>query len=130
MKRFKFIRSDMQQKLEGLLQVMGVVHSVDQDGFVVTDEADALLLDDLASAVRTSVFPSWCTFCTTTDEGMIDAELRQESIKYLNENGIGFAEEIDDEHHWFLLREGTEIPESIYEEAVRRAVALEQSTGE
>jgi hypothetical protein len=97
--RFRFFRDDLQQKLIALVRAMGLEYFI-EDSHLCTKESDELVVEDLRSAVRTSVFPEW--HCWRGGAGK-DPGLYDRYRTYMVEHGIEFVEEDDNGRRSFLL---------------------------
>jgi hypothetical protein len=97
--KFCFLRDDLQQKLVALVAAMGLQYRI-EDGFLCTSEKDQLVVEDIRSAVRTSVFDEWHLWRGGAGK---DPALYQRYRAYMTEHSIQFVEENDNGSRWFLL---------------------------
>jgi hypothetical protein len=97
---FQFLRADLQQKLIALVVAMGLEYWI-EDGRLCTHERDRFVVEDLRSAIRTSVFEDWHLFRGTSAKNPV---LYNRYRAYIIERGIPFVEEEDNGSRWFLLR--------------------------
>src|SRR5690349_5854789 len=79
---------------------MGLEHRV-EGGFLWTRDEDWFVVEDLRSAVRSSVFDEWHLW---RGSGGTDPSLYERYRAYMAEHGIPYAEEEDNGARWFILR--------------------------
>ena len=96
--RFRFVRIDLQRELVALVVAMGLKYRI-EDGYLCTTEQDELVVEDLRSAVRTSVFEDWHLWRGGVAK---DPALYHRYVAYMTEHGIEFVEEDDNGSQWFL----------------------------
>lgn len=96
---FRFLHRDLQDKLIRLVRAMGLDYEV-EDGHVRTRDDDWAVVEDLRSAVRSSVFTEWQTW---RGQAGLDSETRARYRTYMEENGIRYLEEEENGTHWFVL---------------------------
>jgi hypothetical protein len=96
---FRFLRDDLQQKLVALVAAMGLEYRI-EDGCLCTSERDKYVVEDLRSAVRTSVFDDWHLWRGGAAK---DPSLYDRYRAYMAEHGIRYVEEDDNGSRWFLL---------------------------
>ena len=97
--RFRFLRTDLQKKLIALVVAMGLRCRI-ENGYLCTAEADELVVEDLRSAIRTSVFEEWHLW---RGGAATNPALYDRNIEYMKTNKIAFDEEDDNGVRWFLL---------------------------
>jgi hypothetical protein len=97
--RFRFLRIDLQEKLIALVVALGLNHRI-ENGYLCTSEIDELVVEDLRSAVRTSVFEEWHLWRGGSAK---NSALYHCYIAYMNNQAIDFVEEDDNGARWFLL---------------------------
>src|SRR5438067_272615 len=97
--RFRFLRDDLQQKLIALVAAMGLSYRI-EDEYLCTAEKDQYVVEDLRSAVRTSVFEEWHLWRGGSAK---EPSLYDRYRAYMAEHGISYVEEDDNGSRWFLL---------------------------
>jgi len=98
--RFRFLRDDLQQKLIALVAAIGLDYWI-EDALLCTLEKDDRVVEDLRSAVRSSVFDDWHLWRGTAAKNL---SLYERYRSYMAEHSIPYVEEEDNGARWFLLR--------------------------
>jgi len=98
--RFRFRRDDLQKKLVALVAAMGLEYRI-ESGFLCTHDRDQYIVEDLRSAVRTSVFDDWHLWRGGVAK---DQRLYARYQSYMVKHDIPYVEEEDNGAKWFLLR--------------------------
>jgi len=97
--RFRFLRDDLQRRLLRLVAAMELEHR-EVDGYLCTRERDQYIVEDLRSAVRSSVFDDWHLW----RGGAAKAPALHEQYRaYMEAHQIPYVEEDDNGSRWFLL---------------------------
>ena len=96
---FCFLDRDLQGKLVKLVRAMGLDYEV-EDGHVRTRDEDWSVVEDLRSAVRSSVFEEWQLW---RGNAGLDAETRGKYRAYMDERAIPYFEEEENGTHWFIF---------------------------
>jgi len=97
--RFRFLRDDLQQKLLDLVIAMNLDHQI-EDGLLCTREKDEMTVEDLRSAVRSTLFDDWHLWRGTAAK---NPQMYGQYCAYMNEHDIRYVEEQDNGSRWFQL---------------------------
>jgi len=94
---FKFVDESLNQQLLTLLKKGKIQHDVDKQGLIFySPEDEEVVENDLISAIRDKVFPSW-QVVTCPREWITQYK------NYMIRNKIPFQEELSNGELWFLL---------------------------
>jgi hypothetical protein len=94
---FKFIDSDLTQRLLALLKKAKIKHVVDQDGVIHYSRADEETVgNELLYSIRTKVFPDWQLLSCP-------AEWTERYKRYMIQHGVPFREELFNDQMCFVL---------------------------
>ena len=94
---FKFVDADLNRKLIKRLKSSGIKHVVDKEGVIHYAPRDEQVVEnDLISAVRDGLFPSWQIVSCPDD-------WTENYRAYMTAHGIPFVEELIDGQLCFLI---------------------------
>ena len=111
MSRFKFINTEQHEQIKKICEFLNVKYEVDSDGYIVVNNENHFILEDLQNLVRTLKFPlhSWDIHLLGEDK-----ECDDRFINYLKNENIEYIEEFDEGMRWITISDDQKIPESVF----------------